>query len=135
MKKKITVFLGMIIAVSALSCFATMADEVNTKNTENNLKTKLIATDIDNVDISGLENGMIPYGIYKYKVIANNVNVRESPSTSAKSYGQMNWGDVCYSSAFPVSGDGLSWLYVICGSPLTGTKGYIATQYLQEVAD
>lgn len=81
--------------------------------------------------LSEYDEGITPYGIYKYKVIANNVNVRKSPSTNATSIGQMNWGDIVYSSAEPISREGILWLYVTCGSPLTGKTGYIAYQYLQ----
>ncbi len=79
-------------------------------------------------------------GIYKYMVTANNVNVRSGPGVSYSSYGQMNWGSVCY-TAYNSSGqseanaDGYYWRYVLCGSPLTGTYGWIADTYLTEVAD
>lgn len=72
----------------------------------------------------------MPRGIYKYRVNANNVNVRKSPSTSSTSLGKMNAGDVVYSSAEPIVREGTTWLYVDCGYPLTGKSGYIAYMYL-----
>lgn len=112
-----------LIATSVLAFnIPIMAEEIET---ENQIESETIS------EYNTADEGITPYGIYKYKVIANNVNVRKSPSTSATSIGQMNWGDVVYSSAEPISREGILWLYVTCGSPLTGKTGYIAYQYLQ----
>ncbi len=73
-------------------------------------------------------------GVYKYQINANNVNVRSGAGTSYSSLGQMNWGDVCYSGGKnDVVANGYTWKYVLCGSPLSGTYGWIATTYLIEI--
>lgn len=139
MKKKLLTIISTMLIINVFGANAIMAqntdiNDTGTEITDTADELSNIAL-VDSINIEQAEQGILPKAIYKYKVIANNVNVRKSPSTSASTLGQMNWGDVCYSSAVPVSGDGLSWLYVTCGSPLTGVKGYIATKYLQEVAD
>lgn len=75
----------------------------------------------------------IPKGTYQYMLIGNNVNVRSGAGTSYSSYGQMNWGDVCYSTGTADKyADGQGWKYVLCGSPLTGQYGWISINYLRE---
>lgn len=126
--------------ICALSCIAvitgTICTSVNVFAASEDYKND---STIEAVENSNDNSGKIQIdstkSTYKYKVIANNVNVRTSPSTSASIIGQMNWGDVCYSSGGPFVSGGITWLYVTCGYPLTGQHGYIAYQYLQEVPD
>ncbi|MDO4300608.1 MAG: hypothetical protein Q4D26_04350 [Clostridia bacterium] len=109
-----------ILAMNNL-CYA------NDSNAENN---ETITITEDNTSISESDSEIMPKGIYKYRVNANNVNVRKSPSTSSASLGKMNAGDVVYSSSAPIVREGTTWLYVDCGYPLTGKSGYIAYMYL-----
>ena len=126
MKKKIlslTLIASMMISTSAfaqnLFDTETETESLFTEDSVNSLDSEI---DLDNV----------ARAIYKYRVNANNVNVREKASTSSKSLGKMNAGDVVYSSGVPFKNEGTTWLKVKCGSPLTGKTGYIAYMYLTE---
>lgn len=97
---------------------------------ENNNTSSNISEEISEYDLS--DSDVMPLVGVKYRVVANNVNVRKSPSTSATILGQMNWGDVCYEINPPEVHNGQTWVYVRCGSPLTNVKGYILYDYLEE---
>lgn len=122
-------------AVSLTSIAPVFAGNYELMNDGSNVSetTTEVSTEVTNGNSDDSDYGIMPLVGCKYKVIANNVNVRKSPSTSATILGQMNWGDVCYEINPPENHNGTTWVYVTCGSPLTGVKGYIAYQYLQDV--
>ena len=126
MKKRILSL--TLIASMLISTVAFAQDLFDTEISSESAVTEDFVTNVDNKADS--EN--IARATYKYRVNANNVNVREKASTSSKSLGKMNAGDVVYSSGVPFKNEGTTWLKVTCGSPLTGKTGYIAYMYLTE---
>ena len=73
-------------------------------------------------------------GTYRCEIASNGVNVRAAPTTSSKSLGMMNKGDIVYSQGLvigeAVDGTETMWHEVICSSPNKGLHGYIYYNYV-----
>ncbi|RKJ60940.1 SH3 domain-containing protein [Butyricicoccus sp. 1XD8-22] len=81
------------------------------------------------------ENGGASLYTYKYIVVGNDVRVRATPGLSGTVLGHMQWGGVVYDTGRVADVDGYHWMQVRCGAPLTGTIGWIASDYLMQDPD
>lgn len=84
--------------------------------------------------VDSVNSGVSLY-TYKYIVVGNDVRVRATPSLSGTVLGHMQWGGVVYDTGRFADADGYHWMQVRCGAPLTGTIGWIASDYLMQDPD
>ena len=137
--KKTRIIVSLLFTFLCLNSFALAANELpNNDSMDTQESLSYEAGDVANNEISEVETAISTRAIDKYRVTGNGVRVRAEAGLNGTPIGQMNWGDVCY-TAYPDSGpnykyaDGFYWQYVLCGAPLTGQKGWIATLYLEFV--
>lgn len=81
------------------------------------------------------EVSVMPRNPYRCEITANGVNVRSEPTTSSRSLGMMNKGDIVYSRRIcfgeAVDGSDNEWHYVTCSNPNFGLEGYIYGKYIK----